>query len=262
MSDVPLEMVETIIDHCHDNIQLLGTCALVCKAWLRPSRFLLFSNSRASGVTRRNLSDLLSLIESPHSTFPLYFHSVWFKEELNPSELDAFVGVVAKLLQVYHLTLLRKGSRMDPIVIMQAFPSITTLSFRLSDSDLHDIQVASDTGAFHFISSFPQLEFLTLTGSLPGPDDKKSEFVARFSDTPLPPRLNVLKVNMIKGAHHIFQFIKSHTTLSRLIVLNITADDFPALQAYIGSSCSALRHLSYEVSVFLRMPFIYSLVVC
>jgi hypothetical protein len=39
---VPPELIEHIIDYLHDSPEDLRSCALVCKAWLAPSRFHLF----------------------------------------------------------------------------------------------------------------------------------------------------------------------------------------------------------------------------
>ncbi|KAJ7592165.1 hypothetical protein C8J56DRAFT_781240, partial [Mycena floridula] len=42
LPQLPLEMVETVIDHLHKDVKSLKSCSLVCKAWLKPSRYHIF----------------------------------------------------------------------------------------------------------------------------------------------------------------------------------------------------------------------------
>lgn len=39
---LPQELIDSVIDHCHDSRPTLKTCAVICKAWLSPSRSHLF----------------------------------------------------------------------------------------------------------------------------------------------------------------------------------------------------------------------------
>ncbi|KAJ7090114.1 hypothetical protein C8R44DRAFT_751099 [Mycena epipterygia] len=64
--EVPPELQDIIIDHMHGQKQVLGTCGLVSKAWLRSSRHHLFGSVT---LHQQNWPDFLCLAQSPLATF-------------------------------------------------------------------------------------------------------------------------------------------------------------------------------------------------
>ncbi|KAJ6550848.1 hypothetical protein DFH09DRAFT_988700, partial [Mycena vulgaris] len=63
---LPRELCDFVVDYLHAERPTLGSCALVCRAWVPASRFHLFeriSLSQNDGHAAARLNDLL---ESPH----------------------------------------------------------------------------------------------------------------------------------------------------------------------------------------------------
>jgi len=59
-------MVDTVIDHLHDDRQALAAAALVSRSWVSASRYHLFSTLQASNF---NVKLLCELLDNPHCTF-------------------------------------------------------------------------------------------------------------------------------------------------------------------------------------------------
>jgi hypothetical protein len=72
ISDLPQELIDKIVDYFCDNIQVLVTLSVVCKAWLPRTRYHLFNYV---SVLPWNCDKLLDLLNSPSTTFiPLIRH--------------------------------------------------------------------------------------------------------------------------------------------------------------------------------------------
>lgn len=233
-AQLPLEMVETIIDHCHDNTKLLGITSLVCKTWLPPSRFHLFSESRSSRVSRDNCSNFIQLLQAPHSTLPAFFHNLWFKEDIHQSDIDSISQTfqVTKGCEIRSLAF-SGWLGVDLSSVSAGFNGITDLSFKLRTAFLEELR---------FICSFPQLQTLSLSGSVakPAKDASVDHSIV------LPTHLHTLRLRVTKGLEQVLSYIHKHTALSQLYVYNVDPKDLSLFQEYLQRSCPMLRHLTFE----------------
>ncbi|KAJ7676871.1 hypothetical protein DFH06DRAFT_1169212 [Mycena polygramma] len=71
--DLPPEVEELVIDHLYDENASLGCCGLVCKSWLRTSRYHLFG---AVSLHTGNWRGFLQLVNSSLVTFIPSIHTV------------------------------------------------------------------------------------------------------------------------------------------------------------------------------------------
>lgn len=70
---LPPEVVDTILDHLHDDHRTLRQCSLVSSQWLPTSRFHAFSSVT---LTTANLPDFLELLNSPLLTLGPYVEDI------------------------------------------------------------------------------------------------------------------------------------------------------------------------------------------
>ncbi|KAF8970471.1 hypothetical protein BDZ97DRAFT_95945 [Flammula alnicola] len=61
---IPIEVVEVIIDHLHNDKKSLNVCTLVARRWLPTSRYHLISSVR---VDQKNYRGLLELLSAPYA---------------------------------------------------------------------------------------------------------------------------------------------------------------------------------------------------
>ncbi|KAJ6471751.1 hypothetical protein C8R47DRAFT_1324838 [Mycena vitilis] len=73
MVDFPLEVEELVIDLLHSEKATLGSCGLVCKSWLKSSRYHLFGSVF---LLKGNWRGFLQLINSPMATFISSIHTL------------------------------------------------------------------------------------------------------------------------------------------------------------------------------------------
>ncbi|KAJ4468606.1 hypothetical protein C8J55DRAFT_200493 [Lentinula edodes] len=68
---IPVELVEIIIDFLFDDSKTLGTCSLVCSAWVARTRHLLFGTVH---LDRRRSTTFIDLLSHPCSTILARIH--------------------------------------------------------------------------------------------------------------------------------------------------------------------------------------------
>jgi len=169
---LPPELIDHIIDYLHDSPSTLRTCALVCQAWIAPSRFHLFyflsiGPKRRSSVPLESVSLLQLLQESPN--IALYIREFHFSvgSKSQNSDWPVLDRILPRLLG--KLTQLRK------LVIRGIFPFTrlapdTRAAFRalFALPSLAHVQVASPRvpKLEHFTSLLcPPLKHLTTSRS-------------------------------------------------------------------------------------------------
>lgn len=95
------ELVDIIIDYLHEDKPSLGACGAVCKSWLPPSRYHLFSSVRLDN----SLGAFLDLLDSPTTSIPPHVRSLRIKYGSHTS--DAIPRLARHLLAVRYLYLER-----------------------------------------------------------------------------------------------------------------------------------------------------------
>ncbi|KAJ6449512.1 hypothetical protein C8R47DRAFT_999175, partial [Mycena vitilis] len=71
--DLPAEVEELVIDHLYEETESLGCCGLVCKWWLKRSRYHLFG---AVSVHTGNWRGFVQLFNSPQGTITPFIHTL------------------------------------------------------------------------------------------------------------------------------------------------------------------------------------------
>lgn len=155
----PNELVDMIIDNAVDDLDLLASCALVCRAWVPRSRRHLF---RSLLVTSENAKQLLELAKSPYASIfnhIYYFHFFDTCEGVESYPWNHFVYRLHELklstARALHLSLFNWNNKFSPWIVL-SFPRITNL-------ELHNIHAMTFLDSVKFLSKFPQLRQLSLT---------------------------------------------------------------------------------------------------
>ncbi|KAJ7482545.1 hypothetical protein FB451DRAFT_1364566 [Mycena latifolia] len=143
-SQLPRELCDFIVDYLHENPPSLGSCALVCRAWVPASRFHLFeriSLSDSDGYAAARLNDLLA---SPHATFAFAVRRLDFHNALAPVQIRE-----------------PRTGRVHVKSLLEIVPRISQLRqiHTLSLSDL----------PFEILRSFAKVHMLHLVGITAGP---------------------------------------------------------------------------------------------
>ena len=186
---VPIEIVEVIIDHLHNDKEALKACSLVSRRWVFSARYHLVYPIK---LHHKNISDFLDLLQSPclkiaPSIRDLSFLSVVEERNWIPSALST---VEKHLTHVKSLTLHGvRWSRLDTTTttsFFRGFQSVTHLTIKAG-------AFSSFSQCVEFICSFPALTTLTAnkcqwdsnTAAPPSPRFKLSRSLTTLAiDTP------------------------------------------------------------------------------
>ncbi|KAJ7115034.1 hypothetical protein C8R44DRAFT_881067 [Mycena epipterygia] len=136
-TDVPLELHDLIIDHLHGQKRDLGTCGLLCKAWLPSSRRHLFASVT---LHKNNWPEFFRLLESPLATFTEFINSL---EVLQTGHDENFNEVIARLPPIAATSL-----------------QLSWVCFQDIDIDQHDFATPYQVALL--VSNFPWLEKLSV----------------------------------------------------------------------------------------------------
>jgi len=164
--DLPPELVDSIIDLCHDDKKTLGQCGLVCRAWLPRTRHNLF---RSIHLYPSNVSAFLDILTAPHAPHSLIasvrevfatLHSFALAAPEHVCALDKAISlVVAAGIQMLSLDM---GHLFKPC--MAGFSSWCGNSSRNEISNLDIVHTTFDS-SFKFttwLSTWSALKSLTL----------------------------------------------------------------------------------------------------
>ncbi|KIJ96975.1 hypothetical protein K443DRAFT_681875 [Laccaria amethystina LaAM-08-1] len=154
---VPIEIVEVIIDHLHNDNEALKACSLVSRRWVFSSRYHLVYPIK---LHHKNITDFLDLLQSPCSKIApsirdLSFISIVQERNWMPSALST---IEKHLTHVKNLTLHGvRWSRLDSTTttsFFRGFQSVTHLTVKAG-------AFSSFSQCVEFICSFPALTTLT-----------------------------------------------------------------------------------------------------
>ncbi|KAJ7592166.1 hypothetical protein C8J56DRAFT_932682 [Mycena floridula] len=244
LPQLPLEMVETVIDHLHKDVKSLKSCSLVCKAWLKPSRYHIFSTHSHIQMTERKLGPFLQLLRCQKSSFPAFFHTLCFmKSEAFSLNLSDLLTAAQALLTIRSLVVSMNSATWPlaaRIEVASRLNQVVNLELKLT-AVMPSPQSHLDY-TFAFAASFPNLQLLKLSGTcFPDPENKPSNI--RF-----PASLNTIHLYLVGSLQGILPYLKKHPTLSNLHVYNISPRDVEGLQAYLDKPCTVLESLTYDFS--------------
>ncbi|KAJ7881924.1 hypothetical protein B0H13DRAFT_2539915, partial [Mycena leptocephala] len=132
---LPRELCDLIVDYLHAERVALGSCALVCRAWVPASRFHLFEHISLTDQKGHAAARLNELLASPHSTFAPAVRSLGFYNALAPvqirqqrtgrTQLKTLLEIVPRIVQLTHIRTLALSDL--PFEILSAFPKVQTL---------------------------------------------------------------------------------------------------------------------------------------
>lgn len=154
---VPIEIVEVIIDHLHNDKETLKACSLVSRRWVFSARYHLVYPIK---LHHKNITDFLDLLQSPclkiaPSIRDLSFLSIVPERNWIPSALST---IEKHLTHVESLTLHGvRWSRLDSTTtssFFRGFQSVTHLTVKAG-------AFSSFSQCVEFICSFPALVTLT-----------------------------------------------------------------------------------------------------
>ncbi|KAF7358489.1 hypothetical protein MVEN_00899400 [Mycena venus] len=158
---LPRELCDLVVDYLHAERVALGSCALVCRAWVPASRFHLFEHISLSDNEGYVAARLDELLASPHATFAPAVRSLKFYNALSPVQMrNPRTGhvQVKTLLQtvprIVQLTQIRSLVLSDlPFDILSAFSKVQTLCL---------VGITAGSALLRLAPHLPSLTHLTL----------------------------------------------------------------------------------------------------
>jgi hypothetical protein len=218
------------------------SCSLVCKSWVPPSRYHIFSDPRVCTLKLNHVIALEKLL-SQQSTFPPYFQTLRLADSdwISDSGSDTrWTTGTNKMLKWLGETLdIRSLAVFTPTLqlwdVATCLPKVTDLTIKLFASRQ---DVFSPDGIFGLVKVFNNLQALTLYGSCPKPPSKWEP-----SSFPLP--LHTLRLHITAGMEHVLLAL-NYATLKKIQVFNVAANDSCMFQAYLQRNEQSLSYLKYE----------------
>lgn len=274
---LPYELIDLIIEHAHDRRSALRTyhCeirnyALVCRAWLPPSRNRIFKNVYLRCRTEEELSAILDQLDFLRTSdsvlntesvlsyirhFTLLF-SDWDRSATSLSAGDTIMNGLPCLPHVDTLAItvdtsssfgyVTTNCHLTPYATF-AFPNITSLR-------LQDVKFSSMAALLEPVSTFLLLEHIELVGCF-GSDGPTSADLALL---PPPPRLQSISLKPFNPLHCRFLnwvLSGSCTTMHSLSVGHLHSDVeaySTSLKRVFTDQCDRLRNLRLSLE-FTRM---------
>ena len=249
IANLPQELHDAIVDHCHADIPSLASCSAVCRAWLPASRYHIFASVL---LHPRNVAGFFLLIRSPFCTFRPYLTALaveqgpilsgpaasceefWFNYGF--MSLAGFPSV--RFLHITHLGLL------DRDISTRLTASLRTNFSAVTDLGIKAARFSSFSQLASVIAAFPNIERLSLDGlyvksrSIPQPDAT-------------PPLLHlktlVLTETCVTG---ILNWLLAQRQLPPITTLHLTWRDSSKQPAVLNDFCtrlgSNLEHLHLD----------------
>jgi hypothetical protein len=154
---LPLEVIETIMDHLHDDRKALETCSLVCKALTPRAQFRLFFNIT---LNLRHCDDLVQLTQSASTVVQFIRHLHLDCHHMNAFDINLQLPVGFKAIESLTVSDLRirhfDSQRISSFFINTSITNATVL--RLIDiGSRYVFQLA------HIICAFPRLQKLAIS---------------------------------------------------------------------------------------------------
>lgn len=235
----PAELVDSVIDYNHDDLQTLINCSLVNKEWTPSSRFHLFSMVK---ISHTNARDFIQLLTSPHCTFlavlsGLDVHFVpgsqrWF------NEFSQRLFVLDKTT----ITSLRiSGSRNTPIRD-EARLALSMFWNQVKDLSFGPIIFHTFADFAALICSFHTLESLSCVAAFQYAEPPQGLSFAG------PIRSLKLSAPSIKL---VLEFLYESTlpTVTSLSLSHLIVEDYPAFSRYLQMPNSNLQSLAMKMDI-------------
>lgn len=147
---IPPEITDQIIDYLHHDVKDLASCSTVAKTWLPVSRYHLFRQVHLHGA---NVAQLISLLDSPHSTIGPHIHVVkvaWNRKVLEYSRFQRIVTLPAvSMLHFYNVAWVDISEETRPFPL-DGLPGITVL--RMTDTRV------TPSEFIYLLRAFPSLQ--------------------------------------------------------------------------------------------------------
>ncbi|KAK7040593.1 hypothetical protein R3P38DRAFT_2895907 [Favolaschia claudopus] len=268
-TELPLEIVELIIDHLFEDRDALETCSLVALDWVRCTRSYLFSTTVLENT--HSIHTLLELLESPlstvahairHFSIEVSFRCHFNREQANDyapylALMSARLPLLESLEFVQH-SLGVRSHRISPEVTQiflppwSCFQSIGTLVFRSVETSPH---------LLGFIASFPNLRALEMNGV----QSSLTSLGKQLPHIPPPCMLQNLRLSRC-AAEEVLDWLLSYassssTKLSTTLLQlgGISDQQITSIAKYLNVCGSILQHLSLSFRLsdrdFLSLDF-------
>ncbi|KAJ7753636.1 hypothetical protein DFH07DRAFT_774037 [Mycena maculata] len=158
---LPRELCDFVVDYLHAERAALGTCALVCRAWVPASRFHLFEHISLAANEGHAAARLDALLASPHATFVPAVRQLDLYDALSPVqirqpgtgriEIKTLLELVPKISQLHHIHSLALSDL--PFDILPAFSKVHTLYL---------VGITAGPALLRLAAYLPRLTHLTL----------------------------------------------------------------------------------------------------
>lgn len=193
---LPQELVDIIIDHLHDDRHALAASALVCRAWVPPSRHHLFEILPVSSL---NLQALLEILGNPNCTFLFHVQDVHLEPMRDahakrirptPGWIDPLVPHLSNLVSA---KILRVSAVHLPIN-WRKLVHATSFTSRITELWICSIRLDSFKEWMEILRSFSSLTTIRYGDSHGSVDDWGESGLPTDVDWSLSPSLRLLEV--------------------------------------------------------------------
>ncbi|KAK7064832.1 hypothetical protein R3P38DRAFT_3250359 [Favolaschia claudopus] len=271
-TELPLEIIELIIDRLSEDRDALETCSLVALNWVRCTRSYLFSTAVLENT--HSIPTLAELLESPLSTIVHAIRylsiEVSFRCHFNREQANDYAPYLAAIstrlpslesLEFVQHSLGVRSNRLSSEVTQiflppwSCFQSIRTLVFRSVETSPH---------LLGFISSFPNLRALEMNGvqsSLTSPGEQ-------LLHIPPPNMLQNVRLSRC-AAEEVLDWLLSYASssstklsTSMLQLGGISDQQITSIAKYLTACGPILQHLSLSFRLsdrdFLSLDFCHN----
>ncbi|KAJ7651298.1 hypothetical protein FB45DRAFT_1079010 [Roridomyces roridus] len=242
MSEIPGELVDSVIDLVSESRPTLTACSLVCRQWVHRSRYHSFSSIklvRSQSVKLDTVTTFLQILESPLVTIVPSVREVYLSHKTNRIPVLS-IGDIICLLARHGLTptFLSISGRCNRLGRAGPFPSTTRIHLCLTDAVL--------TQMVDFIHDFGSLECLSLD-LRERPVDHTVTTAKQRRKLRLPPSLCELRVVKPQALRSMLA-LRYLPILTRLLVHGTSESGWKDVGAYLSDPrvSSTLEHLTVE----------------
>lgn len=256
--DLPPELIDNILDHCHADHQALYACSLVCREWVSTTRYHLFS---CPDISVDKALPCVEILRSPHCTFPSSVHGVRISAGHGGASKPWLIQPVVKAIHdaglVIYTLKLDFGSMLshaDAIIdnLPRTFPHVTHLA-------IHHSYQRNNVSFIHFLCGLKKLERLELLNfSENGIDNRPSllDLLSKITEGGPSPDLQLsdcLKTLYVSGGgcggtcEVLLKYLQPHPKLSTCTIRLHTRphpEEFAHITAYLEANRTTLQHLT------------------
>jgi hypothetical protein len=254
-ADAPPELIYMIMDHLHADPRSLAVCSTVCRAWLPPTRYHLFSTVRISPPTANGF---LELLQSSNITFLPYIRrleidqigydrtspSLWMSATALMPYLTPLVAVRSLQLRNIYRGQIGEASHTRVTIFASTLGNIKQL-------EVQKVDFKDSTHLINFLCDFRLLERLSLEVHLLDNEAPQYSGRRRISSTLRSLRL---VIDAEGPGTDIFRWLSSHNPLPAIRDLELYSLMILELSA-AGHFVRALRNNLHNLAISL---FFYS----